>query len=205
MKLEIQNEDELYRRLSVGFIVCIWILAPYLLLQKFAIIDIWWLQTNSLDQAIPVNFNAIYVYFSYYLLLAWTGLWISSETFTRYMKTICVVCLISHFCFFFIPSGISRDNLGTENAPYLYRWLISWELPRNCFPSLHASLATLATLALFTKSKFTGILASFWTVGILWSAIALRQHVVIDLAAGILISTAVWFGYAQVKSPRHKP
>ena len=199
MKLEIQSEAELYRRLSVGFIVCIWILAPYLLLQKFAMFDVWWIEESSIDKKIDINFNAVYVYFSYYFLLAWTGLWISSSAFTRYMKTICVVCLISHFCFFFVPSGISRDSLDSSDAPYLYQWLISWELPRNCFPSLHASLATLASLALIEKSKPLGLIASLWTLAILWSAVALRQHVIIDLLAGSILAIAVWYSYLLLK------
>lgn len=184
--------EQLIRRTSVGFIVCIWVLAPYLLLQQFSLYPVYWLEESSLDKLVAVNLNAIYPYFSYYFLLIWAVFGTPNHQFVRFLKTVCMVTLVSHLCFFFFPTGVSRDSLPIDQAPSLYQWLVSWEKPRNCLPSLHASLAALSALALWKRGTFSGLFSSLWLVGILWSALALRQHLIIDLAAGVALAVVIW-------------
>jgi len=190
--LDQQNLQKYTRRSCVGFIVCIWILAPYLLLQQFSLYSVFWLEESSIDKHVPVNLNAVYIYFSYYFLLIIAGYATSDKIFVRFLKAVSMVALVSHLCFFFFPTGLSRDSIDIQNAPALYEWLVKWEKPRNCLPSLHASLSILCSLALFQRNKLLGILAAFWTLAILWSALALRQHITIDLAAGVLLASTVW-------------
>ncbi len=203
MNEQIETE-QFSRRTSVGFIVGIWVAAPYFLLQQFSLYPVYWLEESSLDSSIPVFLNAVYLYFSYYLLLMWAAYGIPYTTFVRFLKTICIVSLVSHLCFFFFPTGISREHLPTDQAPDLYQLLVKWEKPRNCLPSLHASLATLATLALWQKGKLSGLIAGFWTVAILWSAIALRQHHLLDLAAGVALAVSVWFLHGKMEQAKAK-
>ena len=185
--------EHVIRRVSVGFIVCIWILAPYILLQQFSLYEVTWLQETALDKMVPVYLGAVYIYFSYYLILAWAGFAVRRAVFVRFMKAVCMVALVSHLCFFFFPTGVSREGIDMSNAPLLYEWLVGWEKPRNCLPSLHGSLATLAMFALWQKGTISGMIASCWWAGVMWSTIALRQHVIIDLGAGILLAAVVWF------------
>lgn len=68
------------------------------------------------------------------------------------------------------------------------------DLPRNACPSLHASIAVFAALcvrrALRTPAARLAILA--WPVLILLSALLIKQHVLLDLAAGALLGLAVY-------------
>ena len=72
--------------MGVGFIVCIWILAPYFLLQQFSLHQIHWLEGSWLDRQIPLHLQAVYIYFTYCLLLAWAGFAVSSAVFVRFDK-----------------------------------------------------------------------------------------------------------------------
>jgi len=192
-QLEILSIKHLARRVSVTFVVCIWILAPYLILQQFSLYPVIWLEETHLDRMIPWQPNSVYVYFSYYLFMLWGCLTISSNHFVRLLRNICIVVLISHLCFFFIPTGLMREGSHIAEAPQLYQWLVSWEKPRNCLPSLHASLATLSMLALWSKAVSLRVLAVLWWIAILWSTLALKQHVIVDSAAGVVLATLVWF------------
>ena len=180
------------RRACVGFIVGIWILAPYMLLQQFALHSVTWLNETDFDRMVPIVPSAIYVYFSYYLLLLWAGSAVPDANFAKFLRAVCMVTLVSHLTFFFFPTGLARDAMEAIETPALYDWLVSVEKPRNCLPSLHASLATLAALALWSRGKLVGILGALWMVAILWSAIAIRQHILIDLAAGVVLAMVVW-------------
>ena len=187
----IQVKSQAARRICVSFIVCIWILAPYLILQQFSLYEVTWLQENNLDRLIPINLQAIYIYFSYYLFLSITAWTVSKPDFVKFMQSICFVVLISHLSYFFFPTGISRETINTDNAPLLYEWLTQWEKPRNCLPSLHASLSTLALLTLWKKTWLWKLVASLWCIAILWSAVALRQHVTLDIGTGILLACII--------------
>lgn len=189
------------RRLSVGFIVCIWIVAPYLLLQQFSLYEVIWLQPNALDHMVPIEPNGIYPYFLFYFFLLWAFLAAPIQRFITYLKAISLVVLISHLSFFFFPTGVSREVLAGVDMPSLYKWLISWENPRNCLPSLHASLTTLAICVLWEKGRLVRVVTIVLGCLIFWSALAIRQHLTIDLIAGIVLGIIAWLLCHKTKQP----
>ena len=196
------TRDGMLRRLAVGSIVSIWITAPYFLLQQFSLYPVFWLQRSWLDQQVPICFPSVYIYLSYFMLLIWASFAVSMSDFVRLMKAICLVTLISHLCFFLFPTGLSRENIPLEQAPALYHFLTDWEKPRNCFPSLHASLTALAVFALWTRNTFSGVVGGVWWLLILWSTLALRQHVVLDLVGGVLLASGIWLLVGKGKAGR---
>jgi hypothetical protein len=180
------------RRTCVGFIVCIWVVAPLLLLQQFSLYQVTWLKVGSVDKLIPVNLQAIYAYLSFSLLLVWAGYGTEDQYFLRFLKSVCLVALVSHLCFFFIPTGLSRDAIDMQNPPLLYKWLFTWEKPRTCLLSLHGSLGTLSCLALWKSGWRSGITSTLWLIATLWSAVSLRQDIFLNLALGIGLAFVSW-------------
>jgi len=182
---------QLGKRCALGVVLCTWVLAPYLIVQQFAVFSVWWVPEAPWDAAITVNPVAVYPYFSFYLLLLWAGLGSEEKEFVVFARSVAVIALVSHFCFFLLPSGVSREGVNIENPPWLYSWLCSWDAPRNAIPSLHASLSTLSVLTL-SRVRWRLVATALWGVVVFWSAVALRQHVSWDLIAGATLAVVVW-------------
>ena len=181
-------------RVYCGILVVIWVLAPYAILQQVEIFPVYWMPELAIDRAIPVNFTAIWVYFSFYLLLGLVGLTLNKRLFVRYMYTIGWSTLVAHMVFLFFPNGATRDAIEIDSAPWIYQLLVSADLPRNAFPSLHATRSVIAALAVQASATNIALksLTWLWVLAIFWSTIALRQHVSLDLIAGSLVAIIVW-------------
>ena len=183
-------------RVYCGILVVIWILAPYAILQHVEIFPVLWVPQLEIDRAISLYFEAIWVYYSLYLLLALAGLTVEKKLFIQYLYTIGWVTAVSHAVFLFVPNGVLRSEIDRETAPAMYQFLVGLDLPRNAMPSLHASLAVVAAIAIQLSDvfpKWSKLLVWLWVVGILWSTIALRQHVSLDLISGAVIAVIVWW------------
>jgi membrane-associated phospholipid phosphatase len=193
--------ENFLRRAFSGIILVIWILAPYVLLQQFAIRDIWWLQPTAFDYAIPINFHSLWFYYTFYLLLGVVGLSIERPVYLRYLYVIGWTTMVAHMIFLLIPNGLTRIEIHLPDAPVYYHWLANCDAPRNAFPSLHVALSVVAGIAACSSARFnlaarTGVI--LWILGIIWSTIALRQHVIIDGIAGAFIASIVWLIVGRV-------
>ena len=183
-------------RLYSGILVVIWILAPYAILQHVEIREVLWMPQTAIDKAIPVCFSAVWVYFSFYLLLAIVGLTVEKKYFIRYLYTIGWATAVCHAFFLFLPNGAERSEIPAGAGNWLYQWLIAVDKPRNAMPSLHATLSVIAAIAVQKSALFKPalkVVTWLWVVAIFWSTIALRQHVVIDLAVASVIAPLAWF------------
>lgn len=187
---------EILIRVYSGAILVIWILAPYLLLQQFAIREVTWLEPTAFDRAIPVNFHSLWFYLTFYLLLGVVGLFVSRPVYLRYLYTIGWTTMVAHMVFLVFPNGLSRIEIPMEQAPVVYKWLVDCDAPRNAFPSLHAALSVVAGIAAFACKDFklwARLFVWVWVIGILWSTIALRQHVLVDLISGAVVAAVCWW------------
>jgi hypothetical protein len=104
-----------------------------------------------------------------------------------------IAIFISAVIFVLYPVEVPRPNLITKScsscwALYALYWFDS---TRNALPSLHASLGLCCCRFSFRVSNLVGILFSVLLVGFLISTIATRQHVILDLLAGLTVAGAV--------------
>ncbi len=193
-------------RVYSGILVVIWILAPYVILQHVEISPVLWIPQLAIDRAIPVNFQSIWIYYSFYLLLGLVGLTVEKKLFIQYLYTIGWVTAVSHAVFLFMPNGVLRTDIDFQSAPAIYQMLASLDLPRNAMPSLHASLSVVAAIAVQFSQVFprwSKPLVWLWLLVIFWSTIALRQHVSLDLMAGIMIAATVWWRVSKSSELKH--
>ncbi|MFD2160634.1 phosphatase PAP2 family protein [Rubritalea tangerina] len=190
-----QGGKELLVRVYSGVILVIWIMAPYLLLQQFAIRDVYWLEPTVWDRSIPINFYGLWFYFTYYILLGVVGLSVRKPVYMRFLLTVGWTVLVAHMVFLFFPNGVSREEIPGEGAPFFYEVILAYDAPRNAFPSLHAALAVIAGLAVNRCCRYhpvARVLVWCWVLGIFWSTIALRQHVLVDLLGGAAVAVGAW-------------
>lgn len=213
--------NTLLTRAYCGVLLSIWVLAPYFILQRVELVEVLWLEESKWDRMIPRCPEAIYIYVSYFLQVVLAGVLVDSQRFVRFIYTVGWVTLVSHMVFLFFPSGINRGDWGTENMdlPALYRWVVAVDAPRNCLPSLHCSLSVISALAVlasqglwFTRGGAKGwagrltlkVFFLVWTLLVLWSTIALRQHLLVDVITGTALGIVGWLVVLWIQQAREK-
>lgn len=192
--------QDLLRRVYSGAILVIWIILPYALLQHVAVREIWWIEPTWFDRWVGIHFHSIWLYTSFYLLLGLTGLLVERRVYLKYLYAVGWTAMAAHMIFLMLPNGLSREAIETQGAPAIYQWLVALDQPRNAFPSLHVALSVVAGLAVQSSQRFSvaiKLVAWLWVLGIIWSTIALGQHVIYDAISGTLIAVGVWWAVGR--------
>lgn len=117
------------------------------------------------------------------------------KTLVRYGIAIGLVCLAGLAVFYFYPTRIERDPALWANHPQ-FAWLSAVDSAGNAFPSLHVASAlfsaywldrTIRALAMPAAVRW---LSALWALGIVYSTLAIAQHVMWDVVGGIALATA---------------
>lgn len=165
------------------------ILASYLLFcivylgaPLISIGDVHVLRPSFLDRGVPFLPWTIAVYLSQFAFM-FVALWLSptSEALRKMLTAIAIATLISAAIFIVWPSAIERPAAPGPAFATLYLF----DVPTNCFPSLHVALAMIAA-AMWPHTP-TRALAWVWALAIAASTLTTRQHVILDVAAGVIV------------------
>ena len=152
---------------------------------------------TALDRAIPLALPFIVSYLSFFLLIL-VPLFVVSDS-QELRDVACgfgLIVAMSSVAFLFWPT--MTPFTGTHPA---LRNLLALDSERNACPSLHASLAVYCVLC--ARKRLQTVFARFglwmWTLLVVASALLIRRHVAIDIAAGAALGGAV---YAALFRPR---
>lgn len=173
--------------LTAGFVTV------YLLLQKYQLFPVTDMPVIAVDQNIPFIPDTVYLYKSLWLLLP-IGPWLvdSKIEFYGYVKALLLISSAGFLIFFFFPTAITRPS-EIEQTNLLYRYLIGIDSCSNACPSLHVALAILSGACCrhtFRKHGWhspTRCLILVWVIGIIFSTLTTKQHVLMDVVAGALL------------------
>lgn len=104
-----------------------------------------------------------------------------------------ILVVIHALIFIFYPVEFPR-NYDLNSLCEVNKFLLSCDNPQNCFPSLHVSLIflTLLSAKLLGISKKMRYLFIIWGTIIIVSVIFVKQHYVVDVLAGIVV-TFIYF------------
>ncbi len=184
------------KRLLFGVLLILWLGIPYVGLQYIAIREIYIVPPMAADRWISLQPLAIYPYLSWYGLMLLTHFTCCEDPcFKRWWFGAGLIGILSSLVFLLWPTGIER-SIAPSSA--LHAWLISIDQPRNALPSLHASLAVYAGLifssSLPNNKRAVASRATLWLwiLLILWSTIAIRQHVFADILCGALLGLGIY-------------
>jgi len=174
--------------IGVGYLLfCLFYLsAPHLALQSPIPVP-----ALSLDNIIPHMPVAVWVYLSQFGLL-FCGIWYAPDTMTRSIAfySMLLASLFAALIFIGFPTILNRHIIeGDALTAFLWHGLYLADVPGNCFPSLHAALAVLAVFPLYKRGSRFQIIAPIWAGTVVLSALATKQHVVLDILGGLII---VW-------------
>lgn len=146
-----------------------------------------------LDEAIPMQFWAWFPYLSLWLYVSLPSMFQPNIRALFYFGfSIGVVCGIGLLCFYFFPSSI----------PSLYKppeadlsWMRGVDAAGNACPSLHVAASVFSGLWISHQLKSVSApwllraINFLWCLAIVYSTMATKQHVALDVLAGSLLGS----------------
>jgi membrane-associated phospholipid phosphatase len=180
---------------------------PYFTLQRLTIFPARTLPLSAIDRAIDFDPRWVWAYQSVYLLLTIVPWLITTRLeLRRYARGFVQLSAVGFAFFLLLPVRGPRPDV--EAADFMFRILLWYDRPLNCFPSLHVGLAVYTVLFAsgVSRGRMTPaarrsavFLAGLWTALIAYAALATKQHYAIDLPAGALLACVCywWTWYHQ--------
>ncbi len=187
----------LKKKFLILLLLCAWGGLPYHLIQRIDFTQVIMMPSIKIDHLVPINFDSVWIYHSWLFLPIAVGFLITRwDLLKRFAWSMFAVNAVSFLVFLCVPTAAPRPT-DLADAPLLYLWTIQMDEPTNACPSLHASVTVLSTIfALIVLGRFRlpwlwRAFTMVWALGILWSTLATRQHVFIDIAAGSCLGVLV--------------
>jgi membrane-associated phospholipid phosphatase len=178
-------------RRPTTWLLYIFVFAPYILVyqlvNRFPIFQPEELPFSTIDQLIPFMPVLLPLYVLYLPFFWWTGVRSEDDsTLNRFFYATHLQLILCATIWLLYPVRMPRELFYMAEsygwADTFWRW---FDDPNNCFPSLHA-----ANGLLFIHFNWRRPLRWFHTavgVGIILSTVFVKQHYVIDVAAGGIV------------------
>jgi membrane-associated phospholipid phosphatase len=184
----------------------------YLLRHPHAAVTL--MPLTALDHAIPLMPQAVWPYLSLWVYVGLpAGLSASLAGAARYGLWAGALCLTGLFFFYWFPTAVPNLGSGVDLTRHpAFAMLQGVDASGNACPSLHVATAVLA--AFWMDGVFRSLVAPRglralcwgWMLLIVWSTLATKQHVVVDVASGAALGSLFgWLGsrrWAFAQPPR---
>jgi hypothetical protein len=166
------------------------------------------LPMTAIDRAVPFQPQWVLPYASMYLLIILPPLIATTrQQLRRFVVGMAIMFVTAAVCFVCYPIVFPRPPLP-DDAPWLYRAIVTLDQPINSLPSLHAGMTAYAlffahyVLADIPRARRALLLALgyAWGAIILYATMATRQHYFADLPPGVLLA-AISYWLASISLP----
>lgn len=152
---------------------------------------------TSLDRLISFQPWSVVLYVSLWLYISLVPMLLHSlRELLFYLREATFLSLAGFAIFFFWPTAIPKPDINWAHYPAI-EFLKSVDASGNACPSLHVAFAVLTCIWLRRLLKQLGapailrILNGCWCAGIVYSTLATKQHVAIDMEAGVVLGLGV--------------
>lgn len=169
----------------------------YLLLLKYPLFPAHTMPVFAVDRWIPFRPSALWLYLSLWLYVEIpVGLLERRAELLSYGKALAAIALVGFAIFLFWPTTIAGTDTSWLQHP-AYRALKEIDASGNACPSLHVAFAVFSAISIERSLRpvrapiYYHALNVLWCLGIVYSTIATRQHVVTDVLAGALLALGV--------------
>ncbi len=146
------------------------------------------------DELVPFEPAFFYLYASLWFYVSLVPALIGDrDTLVRYGLAIGGLCLAGLAIFLAFPTSIERDPALWADAPE-FAWLADIDSAGNAFPSLHVATALFSAFwmdRLILAMRLSAVWRLFslgWALGIVYSTLAIAQHVFWDVLGGTLLA-----------------
>jgi membrane-associated phospholipid phosphatase len=175
---------------TVGFFVL------YFAVMQRALPHAWVLPLTPIDRWIELRVAALPLYASLWFYLALPPAFAKDlRELTAFAGNAALMSAIALTVFWIMPTAVPVLPIDGAMHPALH-FLKTTDAAGNAFPSLHVSFSVFACVFLARQLREVGapawahVLNVAWAVGIVYSTLAVRQHVVIDVVGGLLLGGA---------------
>lgn len=152
-----------------------------------------------LDSQIGIQPLALPIYLSMWIYVSLPpALLATRRELSFYGMAIAATCLVGLLIFYFWPTAVPAANVDWSLFPEM-GFLKSIDASGNACPSLHVATATFSGVWLHHLLRRFGGPPSIifcnwaWCIGITYSTLATRQHVILDVLGGLLLGLpAAW-------------
>ncbi len=151
---------------------------------------------TGLDHWIPFQPAAVVAYLSLWVYVGIApGLMLRLRELLGYGCWAGALCLTGLACFWLWPTAVPRLVLPATDFPG-FATLQGVDAAGNACPSMHVAIAIFSaawieSLLRLTKSPAAlRLLNAAWFLAIVWSTLAIKQHVVLDVLAGAALGMA---------------
>lgn len=183
-------------------------MAIYFALLNHPLFTVTVMPLQPLDHWISFEPWAVGPYASLWLYVgvAPSLLWLRGEM-GRYLTAATLLCLIGCSVFFFWPTQVPKFAVDWARWPAV-NLLKSADNAGNACPSLHVAFAVLTAIWLHWLLRRVGAprwlhgINAVWCVLIIWSTMATRQHVALDVETGALLGSVVALGCLYLRPVR---
>lgn len=162
--------------------------------------------TLWLDRAIVFEPRAMWLYASLWVYVSLPpALLLTRGALLHYARAIGATCAVGLLIFYLWPTAVPSPAIDWAHYPHV-QFLKNLDAAGNAFPSLHVATAVFsgiwlhAQLRQFDVPRWLMLMNGAWCAGIVYSTLATRQHVVVDVAGGLLLG-----GIAAYGSLRSRP
>ena len=149
-----------------------------------------------IDRMIAFRPGALPLYVSLWLYVPLApSLLVRGRDMRAYVAAVLALSLVGFGIFILWPTTIPRPELDPRLVPSL-AYLKAVDASGNAFPSLHVAFAVFTVLLFgrLLREMRSGLLVRAlnwaWCAGIVYSTIAIRQHVALDALAGMALGGA---------------
>ncbi|MFD2612187.1 phosphatase PAP2 family protein [Paenibacillus gansuensis] len=161
---------------------------------------------TDLDEAIPfvkafIIPYALWIPYLYvtFLLLAWKN----KSVYYRALAAYTVSALVCYLIYYFFQTTVIRPELaGDDIFTNLLAFVYRNDEPVNCFPSIHCMSSFLLIVAVRKTQAAVwakrGVAFFSWTI--ILSTLLVKQHVILDAAAGIVLAKSAYLAADYVLS-----
>ncbi|HQS81754.1 MAG TPA: phosphatase PAP2 family protein [Thiobacillus sp.] len=122
----------------------------------------------------------------------------------RYGMAMGGTCLLGLIVFYFWPTAVPAAEIDWARHPGV-EFLKNVDAAGNAFPSLHVATALFSGIWLgqllrrFGAPRWSRLVNWLWCIGIIYSTLATRQHVAVDVWGGLMLGgVAAWL---SLRSP----
>ena len=152
---------------------------------------------TAVDRLIGFRPEALFLYLSlwFYVSLA-PALLINRRELVSYGLAAIALSVIGLGIFLFWPTAVPRPDVDWSQHP-AFAFLKSVDASGNACPSLHVAFAVFTAVWLrrilrqMGAGRVVRALNWLWCLGILYSTVAIRQHVALDVLTGIVLGATV--------------
>ena len=176
---------------AIGISLFMWgFFSAYFYLLKHPVYPVTTMPLTALDVAVGFQPTTIFLYISLWLYVTLPpALQSTRRDLIYYGLAVAALCTVGLTSFFLWPTAVPATNIDWEQY-YGFSILKGVDAAGNACPSLHVATAVFSGIWLnrvlyeIGAPRLVRVFNWFWCAGIVYSTLATKQHVALDMAAG---------------------